>query len=218
MKLLIEEIDSSHVRSVIAEAKLGEKEKQYYIEGIMAQSELTNQNGRCYPKSIMERAIDKYQDLISSKRALGEINHPANANVNIKEASHIIESLSWDGNNVIGRARILTKLPMGQIAKGLIDENIPFGVSTRGLGTINERSGIKYVGNDFVINAIDIVSNPSAPNAWVNGIMEGAEWIYEASSDSWIRAERIKNHYKKIPAKRVYETMANDFRDFLRTL
>ena len=190
-------------------------EKKYFIEGIFAQAEQRNRNGRIYPKSVMEKAIDAYMPTITSKRALGELNHPNHPNVNPERASHLIESLSWDGNNIIGRAKVLTSLPQGKIVKGLIDEGVSFGVSTRGLGTITEKSGTKYVQDDFVLNTIDIVGDPSAPDAWVDAIMENKDWVYDASSNAWILAERVKTQIKQVSTKQLQEQKLAMFAKFL---
>ncbi|NBP03233.1 MAG: primosomal protein [Proteobacteria bacterium] len=220
MKLLVDEFnygEASPVNAVITEAAEG-KEKKYFIEGIWAQAELKNRNGRVYPKNVMEKALGKYQDLITAKRALGEMSHPDHPQVNLERASHLVESLKFDGNNVVGRARILTHLPMGKIAKGLIDEGVPLGVSTRGLGSLVEKNGAKLVQDDFTISAIDIVGDPSAPEAWMTAVMEGAEWVYNASTGSWMIAEQVKHDVKTINAKQVANKQAQWFKKFLESI
>jgi len=203
VKILIEGVDAS---------------KKYYISGIFAQAEVKNRNGRIYPKPVMENAIGKFQPMITSKRAIGELNHPAGPMVNPERASHLIESLSWSGNDVIGKAKILTSLPMGAIAKGLIDEGVSFGVSTRGLGTVVDNNGMKVVQNDFMLNTIDIVGDPSAPDAFVEGIMEDKEWILDVTTGSWIIAEKIKSSIKKMTAKQVMENKLSLFSEFLNQI
>lgn len=177
MKLLIEQEDISNVKNLIEESVGG---KKYYIEGIFAQSEVRNRNGRLYPKQVMEKAIADYQPTITSKRSMGEIMHPNTPSINLERVSHLIESLTWDGNNVNGRARILTEMPQGKIAKGLIDEGVQIGVSTRAVGSLLERDGNKIVQGDLVLSTVDIVGDPSGPECFVNGIMENASWIYES--------------------------------------
>lgn len=171
-----------------------------------------------YPRRSMDKALEEYSGLIKAKRALGEMMHPDHPNVNLERASHIIESLEWSGNDVIGKARILTEMPMGKIAKGLIDEGVQLGVSTRGMGSIVEKNGVNVVQDDFMMSAIDIVGDPSAPNAFVEGIMEGREWIYNASSKSWVVAEQLKSDIQKMKATQVVESQAKMFQDFLNSL
>ena len=214
MKLLREDINQE-AQIIITEGI--DKPKKYYIKGIMLQAECINGNGRNYRKPIMEKAVDEYQKLISLKRSSGELGHRNSPAIDPERISHVIESLSWNGNDVVGKARICTHLPMGIIAKGLIDEGIPFGVSSRGLGSIDEQNGIKYV-NEFTINCIDLVLQPSAPNAWVNGIMEEAEWLYHATTNSWVLAEQYKNNYKKMNSRQIKENGIKDFRNFLNSL
>ena len=211
MKFLVEKITSD----VITEQT---KDKKYYIKGVFAQAEMKNRNGRSYPKSVMENALNQYSKLVEDKRALGELNHPSHPNVNLERASHIIESLTWDGNNIMGKARIMTEMPMGKIAKGLLDEGVKIGVSTRGLGSLQEKNGINVVQNDFTMTAIDIVGDPSAPDAWVSGIMEGSEWIFNASTNSWILAEQIRKEMKRMSTKEIVEKQAKLFENFLNSI
>lgn len=214
MKLLIEDTDQVEV----IKEDVGAPEKKYYIQGIFAQSEVENRNGRRYPKSVMESAVSKYQRLIDEKKSGSELNHPDQPNVNLERISHIIESLSWDGNNVMGRARITPHTPCGGVAKALIDEGYRLGVSTRGLGTLSEKNGARIVQSDFVLTAIDIVGDPSAPEAFVEGIMEDADWVWNATAKSWMMAEQIKQIVKKTPTKRLVEAQARLFQHFLNNL
>ena len=179
---------------------------------------MKNRNGRSYPRSVMENALNQYSKLVEDKRALGELNHPSHPNVNLERASHIIESLEWDGNNIMGKARIMTEMPMGKIAKGLLDEGVKIGVSTRGLGSLQEKNGINVVQNDFTMTAIDIVGDPSAPDAFVEGIMEGAEWIYNAATNSWIVAEHVRKTINKMSAKQISDQKAVLFEQFLKSI
>lgn len=214
MKLLIEE--PVHL---IESAKLAEdSEKKYYIQGIFAQAELKNRNGRLYPKAVMENAVEAYQKLIEGRASTGELNHPDHPNVNLERASHIIESLKWDGNNVMGKARILTTMPKGGIVKSLIDEGVRLGVSTRGLGSLSERSGARVVQGDFILTAIDIVGDPSAPDAFVTGLMEGADWVWNASAKAWVMAEQTKRIVESSTRKALEERKARLFERFLQSL
>lgn len=220
MKLIIDEsIDRSAIKNTILESNNG-KEKRYFIEGIFAQAEKKNRNGRVYPRSVMESAINSYiENFVNDKRAIGELNHPASSPTpNPERASHIIESLNWDGHNVTGRARILEAeyFPMAKIATGMIREGVKFGVSTRGLGSLSEQAGVKIVQPDFNITAVDIVSDPSGIDCWMNGLHENAEWIFDASSNSWIIANQLKNKYKK--GKHLRESVLDDFQKFLESL
>lgn len=175
MKLITEEIESIEI---ITEERNGKK--TLYITGPFLQAEITNRNGRCYPHSILEREVGRYNEkFIKSGRALGELGHPDGPTVNLDRVSHMITSLHSEGNNFIGKAKILDT-PMGNIAKSLLDEGVRLGVSSRGIGSLVERNGIKYVSDDFMLaTAADIVADPSAPDAFVQGIMEGKEWVWE---------------------------------------
>lgn len=155
--------------------------KNLYIEGPFLQSEIKNRNGRVYPRSVMEREVNRYNEQFVSKgRAMGELGHPDGPSINLDRVSHIIESLKQDGTNWVGRARI-TDTPMGNIARGLIESGAQLGVSSRGMGSLKlNREGINEVQDDFhLATAADIVADPSAPDAFVNGIMEGVDWVWE---------------------------------------
>jgi hypothetical protein len=212
MKLITEQIENIQV---LTEEKNGKK--SLYISGPFLQAEVTNRNGRCYPFPILEREVLKYnKNYISQGRALGELGHPDGPTVNLDRASHMITSLKSEGNNFVGKAKILDT-PMGNIAKSLLDEGVKLGVSSRGVGSLVERNGVKYVGNDFMLStAADIVADPSAPDAFVQGIMEGKEWVWNngilaektlstlnsltPTVDKQMREERILrlfNHYLK---------------------
>ena len=215
MKLLIEE-HLPESKAIITESKDGAP-KKYYIEGIMMQADIKNGNGRIYESQVMDNALKKYQQLVKENKALGEMGHPPNRpSVDYERVSHVIESLDWNKKNVVGRARILESLPMGAIAKGLIENNIPLAVSSRGMGSLVERNGVNYVQNDFTISAIDLVSTPSAPNAWMSAIMEEAEWVYEASSNSWLLAENFKKKYQRMKVAQIEEAKLTDFEQFLK--
>ena len=154
-------------------------DKKLYIEGVFLQSELKNRNGRMYPFSVLEKEVNRYnEEYVKSKRALGELGHPDGPTVNLDRVSHRITSLKAEGNNFIGKAQILDT-PMGKIAKSLLGEGVQLGVSSRGMGSIDKREDVNVVMDDFMLaTAADIVADPSAPDAFVNGIMEGKEWVW----------------------------------------
>jgi hypothetical protein len=158
----------------ITEGKHGKKDT--YIEGIFMQAEGKNRNGRVYTREVLTQAVDRYvNEQVKTGRAVGELNHPDGPSINLDKVSHRITELKWDGNNVIGKALILDT-PMGQIVKGLVEGGVQLGVSSRGMGSLEIKNGVNYVKDDFHLNTIDIVQDPSAPNAFVNGIMEGVNW------------------------------------------
>lgn len=190
MKLITE---VNHDIKYITEAKESGG-KNMYIEGIFMQAEKPNRNGRLYEKRILEKALDSFQTLIKEKRALGELGHPPNPSVNLDKVSHLITDLRFDENNIVGKAKLL-ETPMGKIAKNFIEEGVRLGVSSRGLGSLNEKNGVKYVGDDFHLATVDIVADPSAPDAFVQGIMESASWLY-VEGKGWIM-EETKEDLKK---------------------
>ena len=178
MKFIVETIDNP--LSLILEADASGK-KQLFIQGPFAVAESKNKNGRIYKKEILESAISKYdQDYIKSNRALGEMNHPARLNIDYERANHMITEMVPDGNQWIGKAKVLNT-PMGNILRGLLESGVNVGVSTRGAGSITEAGGIKHVGDDFFLTAVDAVSDPSGPGCVVNGIMEGNEYNFDSS-------------------------------------
>jgi hypothetical protein len=175
---LITELNES-IKYVTEKTESGKK--TMYIEGVFLQSEIKNRNGRVYPKAVLEREVNRYNEQFVQKgRAFGELGHPDGPQINLDRISHIIESLTQDGSNFIGRAKI-TDTPMGNIARGIIESGGQLGVSTRGMGSIKlNKEGVNEVQDDFhLATAADIVADPSAPDAFVNGIMEGVEWIWE---------------------------------------
>ena len=192
--------------------------KNVYIEGIFAQAEKPNRNNRSYGKGIMEREVQKYQALIGQKRSLGELGHPENPSINLHQVSHLITSLKMEGNDVIGRAKILDT-PMGIIAKNLIENEVQLGVSTRGLGSLKMNSeGINEVQGDFHLATVDIVADPSAPDAFVQGIMESAEWILENGLWKAIQIENAQKQIKKTSAKNLDEIKLQIFEQFVNQL
>ena len=214
MKLITESIESI---KVITEDKNGKQ--TMYITGPFLQAEITNRNGRCYSYNILEREVKRYNDsFITNGRALGELGHPNGPTINLDRVSHMITSLYAEGNNFIGKAKILDT-PMGNIAKSLIGEGVKLGVSTRGVGSLIEKNGIKYVGDDFMLaTAADIVADPSAPDAFVNGIMEGKEWIWQ---NGILKEQQINNYSRyisKSTRKNIEERKLKAFQHFFSNL
>jgi hypothetical protein len=192
--------------------------KNYFIEGVFMQAETKNRNGRVYPKQIMEKAVNKYvTEQVMTKRAVGELNHPDGPTVNLDKVSHLIESLDWNGNNVVGKARILDT-PNGMIVKGLLDGGVRLGVSTRGMGSLENRNGVMVVKDDFILNTVDIVQDPSAPTAFVNGIMEGVEWVWNNGIIEAREIVKMETEIKKAPRANLYETQVREFKNFLSLL
>jgi|SRR5687768_180884 len=213
MYLITEMLDNT-TKVVLEEGNGGKK--SYFIEGIFAQAETPNRNKRTYPKKIMEREISNFQKMIEQKRSIGELNHPNSPMVNPERASHLITELRFDGNNVIGKAKVLGT-PIGEVVKSLLDEGVQLGVSTRGLGSLKQlNTGINEVQADFKLNTIDIVSDPSGIDCWVNGIMEGATWVME--NGSWKMVEETRNTIKKSSPKQIAENQAKWFAHFLSSL
>jgi len=192
--------------------------KNLYIEGPFLQSEIKNRNGRVYPRSVMEREVNRYNDQFVSKgRAMGELGHPDGPSINLDRVSHIIESLKQDGTNWVGRARI-TDTPMGNIARGLIESGAQLGVSSRGMGSLKlNREGINEVQDDFhLATAADIVADPSAPDAFVNGIMEGIDWVWE---NNMLVAKTAQEQVERATRSReLEEKKLHIFENFLKTL
>ena len=174
MKLITEQNDVE--LTYITEEKDGKK--QLVIEGVFMQADQKNRNGRIYPKAVLENAVNKYDsEQVSKGRAVGELNHPEGPTINLDKVSHKITELNWQGNNVVGKATVLNT-PMGQIVQGLMEGGVQLAVSSRGMGSLEPRNGTNYVKGDFMLNAIDVVQDPSAPQAFGNGVMEGVEWIH----------------------------------------
>jgi cystathionine beta-lyase family protein involved in aluminum resistance len=181
------------IQCTISESSEDSK-KNYFIEGIFMQAEQKNRNGRIYPKQILTKEVSRYtKDLVENKRAMGELGHPEGPSLNLERVSHLITELKENDNNIIGKAKILDT-PYGKIVKNLIDEGAKLGVSSRGMGSIKpNKGGTNVVQEDFMLAAVDIVADPSAPDAFVNGIMEGKEWVW----DNGILHSRLIENYKK---------------------
>ena len=215
MKLIREEIETAKV--TITEGKDGKK--RHFIEGVFLQGEIKNRNGRMYPLKTLQREAANYNaKYIDKGRALGELGHPDGPTINLDRVSHLITSLKQEGNNYVGKARLLDT-PMGNIAKNLIDEGVKLGVSSRGLGTIRERDGVKVVMDDFMLaTAADIVADPSAPDAFVNGIMEGKEWIYNNGSVQEQTVEQIKKRIDNAALNQMEQVKLSAFNQFMQQL
>ena len=216
MKLITEEISNVQI---ITEGKGANK--KLYIEGVFLQGDLKNRNGRMYPMSTLEKEVDRYNEAFVQKgRALGELGHPDGPTVNLDRVSHKITSLVREGSNFRGKAQILNT-PMGKIASSLLDEGVMLGVSSRGVGSLRENhNGIKVVGEDFMLaTAADIVADPSAPDAFVSGIMEGKEWVWEGGI---LREQLAETTQKRINTlvgqKALEEHKLQLFQDFLANL
>ena len=214
MKLITEQIEEV---KFLTEDNNGKK--NHYIQGVFLQGEIKNRNGRVYPIDILEREVGRYTtENISKNRALGELGHPEGPTVNLDRASHKIESLVREGNNYIGKAKILDT-PMGQIAKSLLGEGVSLGVSSRGVGSLREMGGANYVRDDYQLaTAADIVADPSAPDAFVEGIMEGKEWVWD---NGLLKEQQVSQIKKQIDSATLYnlqERKVSAFEQFLKGL
>jgi hypothetical protein len=217
--LLITEDNFDGVQaSTIEESTSGKK--KYFIEGIFLQAEQKNRNGRIYESRILEKEVERFtQEYINKNRALGELNHPESPSVNPERACHIIRELRREGNNWIGKSQVTTE-GLGKIVRGLIEDGVQLGVSSRGLGTLREENGIKYVNEDYYMSTIDVVSDPSAPDAWVQGIYEGKEFYVEGNEDLVNQTKKqIDNEARKIGFSLVEEEiLAKAFSNFLNEI
>ena len=214
MKLISEEIQNAEY---LVEETGGKK--SYKIKGIFLQSDLKNRNGRVYPKQILEQEVARYnREFINKKRAFGELGHPDGPTVNLERVSHMITSLTPDGANFIGEAKIMDT-PYGKIVKGLIDEGAQLGVSSRGMGSIIQRNGANYVKDDFYLaTAADIVADPSAPDAFVEGIMESKEWVWDNCKLVERDLELWKQQIREAKQRKLDEVKLNVFESFLKKL
>jgi hypothetical protein len=214
MKLITETIENVQV---ITEGT-GDK-KKLYIEGVFLQSELRNRNGRVYPLGVLEKEVNRYnEEYVKTKRALGELGHPDGPTVNLDRVSHRITELRSEGNNFIGKAQILDT-PMGKIAKNLLDEGVQLGVSSRGMGSIDKREDANYVMDDFMLaTAADIVADPSAPDAFVNGIMEGKEWVWDNGILKESKVAKYQRYIDESTRQNLEERTLQVFQNFLAGL
>jgi len=217
MKLITETIES--VKYLTEKKEDGGK--AYFIEGPFLQTEVQNRNGRVYRKHIMEREVNRYiKEYVETKRAFGELGHPDGPGINLDRVSHMITSLKEDGNNYVGRAKIMTETPMGRIVKNLIDEGAQLGVSSRGMGSlVMNKEGVNEVQDDFYLaTAGDIVADPSAPDAFVRGIMEGKEWVMVEGRFVERDIDRARNVIRRASSKDLAEAQIQVFNDFMRRL
>jgi hypothetical protein len=192
--------------------------REHFIHGVFMQGGVKNKNGRIYPLESLNEAINKYdKDYVQKRRALGELNHPDGPTVNLDKVSHMVESLHADGNNYIGKAKILNT-PMGKIVKGLLDEGTSLGVSSRGMGSLKSKNGVNEVQRDFILSAVDIVADPSAPDAFVNGILEGKEWVWDNGLLKEQQIAQYERQIKKMSSRKLEEKTLNLFKKFLSNL
>ena len=215
---LISEFNDYGIEPVIVEQN--EKgEKDYFIEGIFMQSEIKNRNGRIYPKEVIQAEVKRYnKEFVEKKRAFGELGHPEGPTINLDKVSHLITTLEEDGNNFVGRAKILST-PNGQIVKNLIDDGAKLGVSSRGLGSLESKGNAQYVKDDFQLaTAGDIVADPSAPEAFVEGIMEGVEWVMENGILKAVEVEQMQRELKSARLNKLEETKLNLWKRFVENL
>lgn len=229
MKLITEVNESCEVVSELNEET---GKKSFFIEGVFMQGNIKNRNGRIYPSDVLEKEMNRYQkEFIDTKRALGELGHPEGPQINGERVSHLITEMKREGNDFYGKAKILGT-PYGEIVKTLLDEGVKIGVSTRGLGSVKAKNGVMEVQGDFHLSTVDIVTDPSAPNAFVNGIMENVEYYYDIASNAWLPREaqeevaevveqitkQVHKKYNRIVHKIDEQTAAKLFQKFINTL
>ena len=215
MKLIAEFNET--ISPVITEAANGKKE--YFIEGVFMQSDIKNRNGRVYPKAIMEKEVNRYKkEFVEKDRAFGELGHPEGPTINLDKVSHLIQSLELEGKNYVGKAKVLST-PNGEIVKALINDGAKLGVSSRGLGSLEQKGNAQYVKDDFQLaTAGDIVADPSAPEAFVEGIMEGVEWVMENGILTRIQVETMQNEMRNAKKNQLEETKLNLWKRFVESL
>jgi len=211
MKLITEHTED--VKVLIEKTEQGKK--NYFIEGIFMQAQKENRNGRVYPRGTLFKEVKRYNtDYVQNNRAMGELGHPEGPTLNLERVSHMIRELKEDGNNVWGKAKILDT-PYGNIVKNLMDEGARLGVSSRGMGSLKQKNGVNEVQGDFMLSAVDIVADPSAPDAFVNGIMEGKEWIWDNGKLQECEIAEYKRQIKQASQKELEEKSLDVFKDFL---
>tara|TARA_B100000131_G_scaffold322676_1_gene377528 strand:- start:293 stop:955 length:663 start_codon:yes stop_codon:yes gene_type:complete len=220
MKLITEQWSDDVNYLVEEDPKTGKK--NMFIEGIMLQTEVKNKNGRIYPLEVMKKEVKRYnKEYIEQKRAYGELGHPEGPTINLERTSHLIESLEQDGKNFVGKAKILST-PMGEIVKNLLSDGARLGVSSRGMGSLkasDAKGGAQMVQSDFQLaTAADIVADPSAPDAFVDGVMEGVEWIWDNGVIKAQKIEDYKNEIRRAKSQKLQETKLNVFKSFLENL
>lgn len=213
---LITETRQQDIQYITEGAENGKR--AYFIRGVFAESNVVNKNHRLYEAPILEAAVNSYnENFVKNSRALGELGHPEGPTVNLERVCHMIKDLHMEGHQVMGNAKIMDT-PYGRIVQNLIDEGAKLGVSTRGMGSLAERNGINVVQNDFMLAAVDVVADPSAPNAFVNGIMEGKEWVWDNGVFKPALIENYKKQIEKAGSRNLEEAKLKVFRDFLSKL
>ena len=213
MRLITEHFDNLEY---ITEDKDGQKST--FIEGIFMQAEKKNRNGRIYPKETLFKAEEKYiAEQVTPGRAVGELDHPEGPQINLDKVSHKITALKFDGDNVVGKAQVL-ETPMGQIVEGLIKGGVKLGVSSRGMGTVENRGNDTIVNDDYILATVDIVQDPSAQGAFVNGIMEGVEWIWDNGILKAQQLEKYETEIREASSKELASVQEKVFKDFLSKL
>ena len=213
---LISEYHDSNLQVITEKKKDGGT--SYVIEGVFMQADKKNRNGRIYDKNILEGAVNKYvTEQVKTGRAVGELNHPEGPTINLDKVSHKITDLHWQGNDVVGKASILNT-PMGKIVEGLLEGGVKLGVSSRGMGTLVNKQGVSHVGKDFMLSTVDIVQDPSAPEAFVNGIMEGVEWVWNNGILCSQEIEEIETEIKEARGMRSSDIEIKAFKNFLSKL
>ena len=217
MKLISEFNDYAVAPVIVEENEKGEKE--YFIEGVFMQSDIKNRNGRIYPEQVMKKEVDRYvKEFVEKDRAFGELGHPDGPTINLDKVSHMITKLEQDGKNFMGRAKILST-PNGQIVRNLINDGAKLGVSSRGLGSLETRGGAQVVKDDFQLaTAADIVADPSAPEAFVEGIMEGVEWVYENNILKAVEVEKMRDDLRTAKLNKLEEVKLNVWKKFVENL
>ena len=214
MKLITETVED--IQTLVEANESGGK--TYKLRGVMMESDVQNRNGRIYENKILKKETNRYlNEYVLKNRALGESNHPSGPTVNLDRVSHMITNLKENGKQIMGEAKIIDT-PMGNIVKNLIDAGAKLGVSSRGMGSLEKRNGVNYVKEDFTLAAIDIVADPSAPNAFVDGILEGKEWIWDNGN---LVEQEISNYEKQLrrtPRRKLEENAIRLFSDFLRRI
>jgi hypothetical protein len=218
MKLITEHTENIKYFSESAE----NGEKKFIIDGVFMQAEQVNRNRRVYPKTVLEKAVQKYvTEYVNKGRAVGELNHPEGPSINLDKVSHRITELQWSGNDVYGKALILDT-PMGKIVKGLLEGGCQLGVSSRGMGTVANRNGQTMVNDDFVLSTVDIVQDPSAPSAFVNGIMESIDWSFDGKKFIANKIDRFAETVNKLKTQKTSaeytKLLAEEFSTLLKSI
>ncbi len=208
------------ITEVVEDILVEQKGKDLYIEGVFLQSNIQNRNGREYPSEVMDREVQRYtENYIDKNRAFGELGHPDGPSINLERVSHMIKSLKKEGNNYVGKAKIMAETPYGAIVANLIKEGASLGVSSRGMGSVKQSQGKNVVQDDFYLaTAADIVADPSAPDAFVNGIMEGKEWVWNNGAIKEFEISQYEKQLQEANRKQIEEVKLNLFKNFMSKL